>query len=451
MHAEIISIGDEITSGQLLDTNSQWLSLRLEELGVHVLYHTTVGDDLEAMVQVFRQAFSRSDVIVTTGGLGPTADDLTREALAKATGRKLAMDPHALEHIRELFARRKREMPKSNEVQAMFPEGSRVVHNPHGTAPGIDIEVSRCPIAPCRLFALPGVPAEMKELWFGTLAQELRKIGAGQRVIKHRRIKCFGAGESQMEAMLPDLIRRGREPRVGINASQATIIFRVTATGPTEEAAQSSMEPVVATMRKCLGNLVFGEEDDELQDAVVRLLRQHKKTLATVEWGTAGLVADWLGAVAEGQGHYLGGLVLPGETAVRRLLDLPPHKAATAGRALPGATADPALPSATSGRGFMEGATSGRGFMEAPEEAKDLVAAMAEACRKRFGSDYALGVGPFPKSAPGATEPKPFFFALATADGVTTKSVPFAAHPALLKILAAKQALNMVRLAMMKE
>ncbi len=438
MHAEIISIGDEITSGQILDTNSQWLSLRLEELGIHVLYHATVGDDVEAMVGVFRLALSRSDVIVTTGGLGPTADDLTREALAKATGRNLVMDPHALEHIRELFARRKREMPKKNEAQALFPEGSRVVHNPHGTAPGIDIEAPRPPAAPSRLFALPGVPAEMKEMWYGTLVRELRKIGAGQRVIKHRRIKCFGVGESQMEAMLPDVVRRGREPRVGINASQATIIFRVTATAATEEAAQSAMEPVVATIRKCLGNLVFGEEDDEIQDAVIRLLRQHNKTLATVEWGTAGLVAEWLGSVAEGQGFYRGGLVLVGEAAVRQVLDLPAaQKAATAGRA-----------SGTSGDRASD-ATAGRGFMDAPHEAKDLVAAMAQACRKRFGSDYALSVGPFPKSDTAAAEPKPLYFGLATAAGVTTKSTPFAAHPALLKILCAKQALNMVRLAMM--
>jgi len=413
MHAEIISIGDELTSGQLLDTNSQWLSLRLEELGIRVLYHTTVGDELDAMVQVFRQAFGRSDLIVTTGGLGPTADDLTRDALAKATGRKLVLDPHALEHVRQLFARRKREMPKQNEVQAMFPEGSRVVHNPNGTAPGIDLDVSRCAAAPCRLFALPGVPAEMKEMWHGTLVHELRKTGAGHQVIRHRRIKCFGVGESQMEAMLPDLVRRGREPRVGINASQATIIFRVTATAATEEAALAATEPVVATIRKCLGNLVFGEEDDELQDAVVRLLRQRRKTLATAEWGTAGLVADWLGAVAEAGEVYRGGVVLTEESALGRLFDL--H-------------ADPGAPL---------------------REIRDLVVAAAEACRRRFGSDYAMGVGPFPKADPGAVEPKPLCFALAAPDGTTTRSVPFAAHPALLKTLSAKQALDMVRLAIL--
>ena len=415
MHGEIISIGDEITSGQILDTNSQWLSLRLEELGIHVLYHATIGDEVDAIVQVFQQAFRRSDVIVTTGGLGPTADDLTREALARATGRRLVLDPHALEHIRELFARRKRPMPKKNEVQAFLPEGSRMVHNPNGTAPGIDIEVPRPGATPSRLFALPGVPAEMKEMWYQTLARELRKIGAGQKVIKHRRIKCFGAGESQMEAMLPDLVHRGRDPRVGINASQATIIFRVTASGPTEEAAQAAAEPVVATIRKCLGDLVFGEEDDELQDAVVRLLRQKGRTLATAEWGTAGLVANWLGELAEGQGFYLGGLVLAGEKSVRQLLDMPADLVA-----------------------------------RHEQEGKELVAAMAAACRKRFASDYGLAVGPFPKPNPAAAEPKPLFFGLATADGVTTSSVPFAAHPALLRILSGKQALNMVRLAMLK-
>ena len=186
MHAEIISpSGTEFASGQLLDTNSQWLSLRLEELGIHVLYHATVGDELEAIVQVFRQAFRRSDVIVTTGGLGPTADDLTREALAKATGRKLVMDPHALEHIRKLFARRKREMPKTNKVRRYFRKESRVVHNPNGTAPGIDIEVSRCPAAPCRLFALPGVPAEMKEMWYGTLVPDWPIRGPPALEIEH--------------------------------------------------------------------------------------------------------------------------------------------------------------------------------------------------------------------------------------------------------------------------
>lgn len=414
MRAEIISIGDEITSGQILDTNSQWLSLRLEELGIPVLYHTAVGDDLEAMVQVFQQAFRRSDVIVSTGGLGPTADDLTRDALAKAAGRKLVLDPQALERLRELFARRKREMPKRNEIQAHFPEGARAVPNPNGTAPGIDLEVPRDRPSPCRLVALPGVPAEMREMWYQSVAQLLRKLGAGQRIIRHRLIKCFGAGESQIESMLPGMIHRGREPRVGITASQTTIVLRITAAGATEEACYAAIEPTVATIRQRLGKLVFGEDDDQLQDAVVRLLRQKNKTLATVEWGTAGQVADRLGGVAEGQGFFLGGVVAGGLAALRHALDLP------------------------AGLGERPGAPG-------PE----LVTAMAEACRKRFAGALGLAVGPFPKLDPAAAEPRPVLFALAAADGTTTKSVPFAGHPAILKVYSANHALDMVRLRLM--
>ncbi|MCA9204209.1 MAG: competence/damage-inducible protein A, partial [Planctomycetales bacterium] len=139
MNAEVIAIGDELTSGQRLDTNSQWLSERLGELGIRVLYHTTVGDELEANVRVFRQAFDRADLIVCTGGLGPTADDLTREAIAAALGRALVQNDDALKHIQAIFARRSRAMPERNLVQALFPENSRMVPNPHGTAPGIDV------------------------------------------------------------------------------------------------------------------------------------------------------------------------------------------------------------------------------------------------------------------------------------------------------------------------
>ena len=158
MNAEVISIGDELTSGQRLDTNSQWLSERLGELGIRVMYHTTVADDLDANVRVFRQAIDRADVIVATGGLGPTADDLTRQALAETIGVELVFDEPSLEHIRRMFAHRKREMPATNRVQAMFPRGSRVIPNPHGTAPGIDLEVPRPGRSATRIFCTAGSP-----------------------------------------------------------------------------------------------------------------------------------------------------------------------------------------------------------------------------------------------------------------------------------------------------
>ena len=179
MHAEIIAIGDEIISGLHLDTNSPWLSQRLEELGVRVLYHSTAADELEPCVDVFRKAIERADIVISTSGLGPTADDLTRDAMAQATDRQLVLYPEALEHIRCLFARRKRGMPPQNQVQAMFPAGSRMIPNPHGTAPGIDLEVPRLGKTPCHFFALPGVPAEMFEMWKNTLMQEISAMAAG--------------------------------------------------------------------------------------------------------------------------------------------------------------------------------------------------------------------------------------------------------------------------------
>ena len=424
--AEILAIGDEITGGQLLDTNSQWLSQRLGELGVRVLYHSTVGDELQPCIDVFRRAIQRADLIISTGGLGPTADDLTREALAAAVDRPLVMVPEALEHVRQLFARRKREMPKSNELQAYFPAGSRVVPNPNGTAPGIDIEAPRAgdPLAGrgrCRFIALPGVPAEMREMWQGYLLAALRGMGAGGRIILRRNIKCFGAGESQVESLMPDLIRRGRIPRVGINASRATIILRIVAEGESEEHCQSQIEPTVAEIHKHLGTLVYGEGDDELQDVVLHLLGQRGQTLASAEIATAGLVAQWLAKAGGGDGRYRGGVVAADEAAMTRLLPLAPAA-------------------------FSPGGES-------------LVRATAIACRGQFQTDFGLAVGPLPSvsypqagaqqaSIPG--EAGQVHFALASAAGVQTFHVSSGIHPDIVGDYCAKHAINLVRLALLK-
>src|SRR5262245_4318551 len=169
MRAEVISIGDELTTGQRLDTNSQWLSRELGDVGIRVLFHTTVGDDMDANLEVLRRAIDRAEIVVVTGGLGPTADDLTRDALALLSGRPLVLHQPSLEHIQRLFAQRTRSMPERNRVQAMFPQGAIPIHNPHGTAPGIEM----CFESSGRqsyLFALPGVPGEMKELWVQSVA-----------------------------------------------------------------------------------------------------------------------------------------------------------------------------------------------------------------------------------------------------------------------------------------
>jgi len=294
MRAEIISIGDELTTGQRLDTNSQWLAERLLEIGVPVAFHTTVGDQLGDNVLVFRQACERADVVVATGGLGPTADDLTRYALAELSGMPLVQDDASLAHIKALFASRKREMPPTNVVQAQFPKSSQPIHNRHGSAPGIDIAIPRAVGKPTRIFALPGVPAEMKEMWAATVGPAIQELLGVRKVIAHYRIKCFGVGESDLEAMLPDIIARNRYPLVGITVSQATITLRVTAEGDTAAAARAAMQPTIDTIHQCLGDLIFGYEDNELQHVIVHLLQERKQTLLVDEWSTCGLVSQWL-------------------------------------------------------------------------------------------------------------------------------------------------------------
>ncbi len=413
--AEVIAIGDELTSGQRLDTNSQWLSERLGELGCRVMYHTTVADDLEANRRVFETASQRADVVVSTGGLGPTADDLTREALAAAAGVELVLDAGSLEHIEHLFANRGREMPQRNRAQAMFPRGARPIFNPHGTAPGVAMEFARAGREPCRIFALPGVPAEMREMWPAVSAALAGDEDEGQRLVfRHRRVKCFGVGESDLEQMLPDLIRRGREPSVGITVSGATITLRITAAGPTPEACDEVMAPTLATIDQCLGNLVFGAEEDELHHAVAKLLARRRQTLATLEWGTAGQIAHWLRGADEAGPFYLGGLVA-GE--------------ATNAISLPGLPAIAPWPQ--------------------PPDA-GAIGEAAAAFRTAWQADYALCVGPFPEPAPPGVAPPCFHVALAGPDGLLTKSPRYAGHPDILRIRAAKQALDFVRLALLQ-
>src|SRR5579871_3087582 len=165
MHAEIISIGSELTTGAKLDTNSQWLSIELSAIGIPVHFHTTVADNHDANLLVLKNAADRADIVLITGGLGPTLDDLTREVLAELTGVQLVLHEPSLQIIREMFARRGREMPERNIVQAMFPEGSEVIPNPRGTAPGVWMEIARAGRGPSRIAAMPGVPSEMKGMF----------------------------------------------------------------------------------------------------------------------------------------------------------------------------------------------------------------------------------------------------------------------------------------------
>jgi nicotinamide-nucleotide amidase len=320
MKTEIISIGSELTSGQNLDTNSQWLSRRLAEVGIPVGWHTTIADDLEDNVTAFRIASQRARLVIATGGLGPTQDDLTREVMARVAGVELVFHPESFEQIRQMFARRNRTMPERNRVQAMFPAGAEPIPNGNGTAPGIWMQVGGCLIV-----AMPGVPNEMYAMFENLVTPRLLKLGLGGGVLVQRKINCFGGGESAVEQKLLDLTRRDHVPEVGITVSDATISLRILARAANRAEAEAQIAPVEKTIRDRLGELVFGVEEEDLQDAVIRLLAARRRTLGTAEGVTAGQVAERLGRVPKASAWFRGGIIAYDNALKAELLAVPQH------------------------------------------------------------------------------------------------------------------------------
>lgn len=408
MRAEILSIGSELTSGQNLDTNACWLSDRLSEMGIPVAFHTTVGDDLQDLVEAFRIAVGRAQLVVATGGLGPTADDLTRDALAQLAGVELVLDPPSLEHIEQMFHSRGREMPARNRMQAMFPAGATPIHNAHGTAPGIWMLINDAAVA-----CMPGVPGEMFEMFHDEVAPRLKNHFRGESTIVHRTLRCFGAGESHIEELLGDLTARNRYPEVGITASQATISLRITAKGKNPDEARREIEPVAQTIYDKLGDLVYGEEDEELQHVVVRMLRETGVTVSTAESCTGGLVGHLLTEISGVSSVYRGGVVSYSNEAKIQLL------------------------------GVDEQLLNAKGAVS-PE----VAAAMATGCRQRFGSDLAVAVTGIAGPGGGSAE-KPVglvYIALAHAGGIETAKYNWASDRSSTKLRSAKTALNLIRL-----
>ncbi len=415
MRAEIISIGSELVSGQSLDTNSQWLSRELSGLGISVGLHTTLGDILSDHVAVFRAAAERADLVVVTGGLGPTQDDLTREALAVCAGVGLVEHPESLAAIAAMFARRNRVMTERNRTQAFFPEGAIPVPNPVGTAPGIWMKIARASFA-----CLPGVPSEMKLMFREQVVPRLRQEGFIKRVIVHRKINLFGKGEADIESQALDLTARGREPEVGITAHDATISFRISASAATEEEAESLIEPTARLIYERFGTLVLGEGSTDLPEALFAELVRTGATLATAESCTGGLIAHMITALPGVSPFYPGGVVSYANVAKTDLLGVPKSVIEEHGAVSP-----------------------------------EVAAAMAEGARTRFNAEIGLSTtgvaGPT-----GGTAEKPVglvYLGLATSEGTQTRRIDIGSDQprAIIQHRASKAAINWARLALIRE
>jgi nicotinamide-nucleotide amidase len=410
MHAEIISVGTELTTGAKLDTNSQWLSLELADIGIPVFAHLTIADELDAMAEAIRAAAERSEIVLITGGLGPTLDDLTRDALAKFANVELVRHEPSWEHVKSMFAKRNRPMPERNFVQAMFPVGSDPLPNPRGTAPGIWMKHKRADGKTCFIAAMPGVPSEMKQMF---RQQVLPRLDGSGQVIRRARINLFGVGESQAEEILGDLTARGRDPDVGITVHEATITLRITAAAGSVDECRDKIEKTRATILNRMGTLVFGVEDEELEHALVRLLQLRRASLSTAESGTGGLLAHRLTGVAGFESCYMGGVVVPTNSAKRELVSV-----------------DPLL------------------IRQYGPISQEVALAIAKGCRQRFGTNFALAVTEWPEFDPDdPLAPVPAsFVALAGPNVAKVEKVQHFGDPAIAKSRTAKVAMNLLRL-----
>ena len=352
MHAEILSIGTELLMGELVDTNSSYLASELAKLGIEVRWVTKVGDDPDRLYEAIDRAFARSDVTLTSGGLGPTSDDLTRETIAKVCGEEMTVQDDLLEHLRGLFAGRGFPMPETNVKQATLIPSAVAIDNPMGTAPGWWVEREGSVIV-----AMPGPPREIQRMWEHEVAPRLKERNAGIAIVT-RNLKTFGISEGGLDEILSPLFK-SENPLLGIYSKQDGIHLRAIATASTEVEASALIAPMEAEVRSIIGDdAIWGEDDETPESKSVALLRDEGLTLGVVEAFTGGLLCNNLTEV-EGSGDVLNGGAIAGSAdALVRL-------------------------------GVKAGSIEEHGIASAA-----LAKEMAKVARVRFGADVGIGISP---------------------------------------------------------
>jgi nicotinamide-nucleotide amidase len=308
MRCEVVAVGTELLLGQVVDTNSAWIGEQLALAGIDSHFQTKVGDNRRRMVLAIRTALARSDAVIVCGGLGPTQDDITREAIAEVMNVGLVRDPGVVEQIRTLFGSRGREMAASNERQADRPEGSEFIPNPMGTAPGLI-----CPVGHKVVYAVPGVPYEMQAMVASAVLPDLQRRSGDASVILSRTLRTWGTAESTLAEMVASRVEAldaVGNPTIAFLASGIEgIKVRITAKGPDEAAARALLTAEEDELRALLGPLVFGADDESMEDAVAVLLDGHQLTLGVAESLTGGLVGARLASVEGASGFFRGAIV----------------------------------------------------------------------------------------------------------------------------------------------
>jgi nicotinamide-nucleotide amidase len=304
--AVILSTGDEITSGKIVDTNANYLADKLHEIGVDLVAVITVGDVAERLEWAWRTAIDLADVVISTGGIGPTADDLTTETIARLAGRKLFRHQESVDHMRRLFASANRPMPENNLKQADFPEGAEIISNPLGTAPGFHLPV----IVGDRvshLIVMPGVPREMKPMMENWVIPWIKQNRGTDKVFAVRIFQTFGISESGLDQAVAGLIDP-QEARVAFRASFPQISLRITVEGAPEE-AERKLEALCQRVREKISNFVFAEGDVSMEEVVAHLMSERKLKLAVAESCTGGLIGHRLTNVPGSSKFFVGDLV----------------------------------------------------------------------------------------------------------------------------------------------